>query len=258
MKLHYYKTTLFVTVLTLFACQSKKATETKEVIANHDTTAPITTDIKNDKSSNSYGLDISKYQGDEITLLDKKTDSISFVICKATEGITYTDPKFSENWNMILKKGFIRGAYHFYRSNDNPKDQAVNYLNAITELQNTDFPPIVDFEEGGIVNSESVEQIQETLLLFLKQIETKLNRKPIIYTDYKTGNKYLNNPKFSDYPLWIANYTNANQPNQPNAWKGKKWFLWQKSANYKIKNIINDFDIFNGNITELQDFIKNN
>ena len=252
MRLNCYKTVLVVTALILFACQSKNNSKTKEIAPSFS----ITTTIKNNKNLNSYGLDISKYQGNEIILLDKKSDSISFVICKATEGITYTDPKFSENWSMILKKGFIRGAYHFYRSDDNPKDQASNYLSAISELQNTDFPPIVDFEEGGIHKNQSVEKIQATLLLFLKELETKLNRKPIIYTDVNTGNKYLNKVEFSDYPLWIANYTKGKQPNQPKTWKSKKWFLWQKSANYKIENTINDFDVFNGSVKELQDFIK--
>lgn len=37
-----------------------------------------------------YGIDISKYQGDEVAFLDKQKDSLSFIICKATEGITYT------------------------------------------------------------------------------------------------------------------------------------------------------------------------
>jgi len=252
MKLNYCKKALIALTITLVACQSKKTTENKGIITSSVTSTTIKSNI------NSYGLDVSKYQGNEIELLNKKSDSLSFIICKATEGITYTDPKFSKNWRMILNKGFIRGAYHFYRSDDNPEDQAANYLKAIVGLQNTDFPPIIDFEEGGIIKNQTVEQIQEALLLFLKKIEVKMNRKPIIYTDVNTGNTYLNNPEFSNYPLWIANYTNGKQPIQPDTWKDKKWTLWQKSANYKIKTIVNDFDIFNGNIEELQNFIKNN
>jgi len=252
MKLNYCKKGLIVITIALAGCQSKKTKDTKKVITSSVTSTTI------QSNTNSYGLDISKYQGNEIMLLNKKSDSLSFIICKATEGITYTDPKFNENWKLILSEGFIRGAYHFYRSDDNPEDQATNYLNAIIGLQNTDFPPIIDFEEGGIVKNQSVEQIQETLLLFLKKIEDKINRKPIIYTDVNTGNIYLNKPEFSNYPLWIASYTDNKLPIQPNAWKNKKWTLWQKSDNYKIKTIINDFDMFNGNFEELQKFIKNN
>ena len=62
-----------------------------------------------------YGIDVSDFQGDEVDFLDKQKDSLSFVICKATEGITYTDPEFQNNWKTIPEKGFIRGAYHFYR-----------------------------------------------------------------------------------------------------------------------------------------------
>jgi lysozyme len=59
------------------------------------------------------GIDISKFQGNEINQLNKQTDQLTFIICKATEGITYTDPDFKTNWPMIQSKGYVRGAYHF-------------------------------------------------------------------------------------------------------------------------------------------------
>jgi lysozyme len=67
-----------------------------------------------------YGIDISHHQNNEIDYISKTLDSLSFVICKATEGVTYTDPLFSKNWKTIKARGFIRGAYHFYRSDDDP------------------------------------------------------------------------------------------------------------------------------------------
>jgi lysozyme len=207
-----------------------------------------------------YGIDISHYQGDEIDLItrSKNNDSIQFIICKATEGITYTDPDFKNNWNMISENGFIKGAYHFYISRDNPEDQAANFLNAIKDLKKTDITPIVDFEEGSIDTSQSISDIQNNLLRFLSIIETKTNRKPMIYTDDTTGNTYLTLPEFSNYPLWIANYTTLDAPNLPTVWEEKVWDFWQKSDDYDINNIENDFDIFNGNLKDLQTFIKEN
>jgi len=265
MTLHYYKTIALSISILLCACQSKTANNKtgvsennasvkKEAATNAIDTLNTTKAIN--KASFVYGIDISKYQGDEIDFISKKTDSLNFVICKATEGITYTDPDFTHNWTTIAEKKFIRGAYHFYRCNDDPIAQAKNYLNAIANLQHTDFPPIIDFEEGGIDKSQSVEQIQATLLIFINEIEKELKRKPIIYTDVNTGNEYLNKPAFSNYPLWIANYNNKKQPDLPTTWENTKWVLWQKSASYKIGSTANDFDIFNGNLTALEAFIK--
>lgn len=205
-----------------------------------------------------YGIDISKYQGKEIQTLTKKQDSISFIICKATEGITYTDPKFSYNWTKIKQKSFLRGAYHFYRSNDNPIQQANNFLSAISStIKKTDIPPIIDFEMGGIDHSKSIQEIQFSLKSLILQIEKKLNCTPIIYTSVNTGNIYLNNPYFANYPLWIANYDDKNSPNLPKTWKEKGWTLWQKTDSYNIENSKNDLDRFNGSIKLFKQFIEN-
>lgn len=265
MSLKYYKTIAFIISILLCSCLSKTTAKNEEnlsekkVLEKEDVVTNTKDTVQAKKNTNKinfvYGIDISKYQGDEISFMNKKTDSLHFVICKATEGITYTDPDFARNWSIISEKKFIRGAYHFYRCNDDPIVQAKNYLRAIADLQKTDFPPIIDFEEGGIDKSQSVEQIQATLLIFIKEIENKLKRRPIIYTDVNTGNEYLNNPTFSNYPLWIANYNNKKQPDLPQTWKNSKWFLWQKSANYKIGSKVNDFDLFNGSLNDLQKLI---
>lgn len=203
------------------------------------------------------GIDISKYQGNEIDNLNASTSDLAFVICKATEGNTYTDPNFQHNWDTIAKNGFIKGAYHFYRTNDQPQDQLANYTNAVSDLPSDALPPIVDFEEGSIVGSTDVAQIQADLLQFLSLLEQHYNRIPMIYTDVNIGNSYLDNPDFAKYPLWIANYTSASQPTMPGAWKGTDWIFWQQSDDYKIGSTANDYDLFNGNEMALKSFVQN-
>lgn len=203
-----------------------------------------------------YGIDISKFQGKELAILDTKKDSLGFVIAKATEGITYTDPDFATNWKTIAEKGLVRGSYHFYRSQDAPQAQAEHYLSNISDLRETDLPPIVDFEEGSLDGSESVQKVQTDLLKFLQLLEKRVDRMPMIYTDIHTGDKYLDGPEFAKYPLWIANYRTGNHPELPAAWQTSKWLFWQKSDSYTIRSTQNDFDIFNGNMEELREFIE--
>ncbi|WP_452602263.1 GH25 family lysozyme [Pontimicrobium sp. MEBiC06410] len=243
-----------------FNCQSNSK-KTKQ-----PTKATKQTETKPVKSTNTnsvkyiYGIDISHYQGDEADLMtrSRNNDSIQFIICKATQGKAYIDPDFKTNWETISKNGFIKGAYHFYISTDDPEAQASNFLNTIKSLKKTNIPPIVDFEEGGIDTSQSIDSIQINLLRFLNIVETRTNRKPMIYTDDNVGNTYLSLPEFANYPLWIANYTNVSAPVLPEAWQNKGWNFWQKSDTYDINNIENDFDVFNGNLKDLKEFIKNN
>ena len=204
-----------------------------------------------------YGIDLSHYQGNEIDSIIKSKDSLDFIICKATEGVTYIDPKFFKNWETIKEHEFLRGAYHFYRSEDNPLTQATFFLETISDIEKTDIPPVIDFEEGGIDKSQSVDKIQSEFRLFLNEIKKQSKRTPIIYTDINIGNKYLNNSDFFDYPLWIANYNGKKHPDLPRTWKRKGWLIWQKSNTYKLNGLSNDFDVFNGNLLEFKEFIKN-
>jgi lysozyme len=199
------------------------------------------------------GIDISHYQGDEISYLNKKGNQMTFIICKATEGVTVIDPDFNNNWKMISENGFVRGAYHFYHCADDPTQQANYFLAALGTLSKTDFPPIVDFEENSIDKSCNVADIQKNLLQFLTILEQKTGRKPLLYTDTNTGNSHLNNSAFAGYRLWIADYNPGTSPAVPTAWKNSTWTIWQKTQDYSLETYTNDFDVFNGNDS---DFIQ--
>ncbi|MCG2611653.1 hypothetical protein LZZ90_09055 [Flavobacterium sp. SM15] len=203
-----------------------------------------------------YGIDLSHYQGDEIEYLNAKGTRLTFVICKATEGLTYTDPDFKTNWDMIDENGFVRGAYHFYHCADDPTQQANYFLSTIGKLDETGFPPIVDFEENSIDKSCNKASIQKNLLTFLKILEQKTGRRPILYTDTNIGNSQINSAAFANYTLWIADYNNGNQPDIPSVWKTKGWVIWQKNPNYNLDNYSNDYDVFNGSDVAFLKFLQ--
>ncbi len=215
---------------------------------------PKVTVVENTKPA--FGIDISFYQGNEIDDLEKDRDSIDFIICKATQGIGIVDPMFQHNWVTIKEKGFIRGAYHFYESINNPIEQAEFFIQQIQDIQPNDLPPVIDVENGGIESGQSIEEIQLSVLTFLKTIEERLHIKPIIYTNTDFADQYLRNDKLAEYPLWIADYESQKEPVLPITWKEKGYVLWQKSDTYKILNYTNDEDYFNGDLESLKAFIK--
>ena len=132
------------------------------------------------------------------------------------------------------KDGFIRGAYHFYYTRDDAVAQAKNFTNAIKSIESTDLPPMVDVEGKGIDKSQTPEEIQKRLLVFLSEVEKTLGRKPIIYTNPAIAKEYFTDPKFGNYALWISNYTKQGQPDIPKVWQNVGWTFWQRSKDYKI------------------------
>lgn len=204
------------------------------------------------------GIDISHFQGDEIDYLNKKGSQLDFVICKATEGLTYTDPDFATNWKLIQQQGFVRGAYHFYHCADDPVKQANYFLTTVGTISKTDFPLIVDFEENSIDQGCSKSTIQKNLLQFLSILEQKTGRKPILYTDTNIGNSQINESVFSNYCLWIADYNPVTTPSVPTVWKTKSWTIWQKTQSYSLDSYTNDFDVFNGNYSDFVKMIQGN
>ena len=198
MKLHL---TSAIFVCILMACgnasqQTTIADTTKVTTGTNTVNAPQPQPPAKSTLGLVYGIDISKFQGDEIDFITRKQDTLTFVICKATEGLTIIDPDFKNNWTNITQKGFIRGAYHFYHCGDDPVKQAAHFLSAVDSFSRTDFPPIVDFEETSIASNCPTAQVQKNLLIFLNQLEQKTGRKPVIYTDNNIGSRYLANALF--------------------------------------------------------------
>src|SRR5437899_1806639 len=99
------------------------------------------------RSGERYGIDVSNYQG-AINWGRVASGDIAFAYIKATEGSTYIDPRFTENWNGAAAAGLQRGAYHFFTFCSSGQDQAVNYLHVVP-VEADALPPAIDLELSG-------------------------------------------------------------------------------------------------------------
>lgn len=198
-----------------------------------------------------YGLDISHWQGYELANPKSIPDSVRFIICKATEGLSYIDPDFQKNRSILDTSAFIRGNYHFYRCGDDPVKQAAFYVATVDSFPASGFPPIVDIEEPKKGFECGTKKAMDDLLIFLQETENMTGRTPMIYTNYDFGSKHLTNPEFARYPLWIAD--DNKTPRLIGAWK--RWTIWQKSSHFTVSGIRTDLDVFNGSFEELRKFL---
>lgn len=198
-----------------------------------------------------FGLDVSEYQGKiEWNKLGKIEDTfaLSFVFIRATAGKDKIDSEFKRNWNGAKKNDIIRGAYHYYRPNENSILQANNFIKTV-HLNKGDFPPVLDIEK--LPKSQSLDSLKVGLRRWLTKIEKHYKIKPIIYSGESYYNDFLKR-EFSDYPFWIANY---------NIWKKKpekEWLLWQFTEKAKVEGVegMIDLNVFNGDFVKFIDTTK--
>ncbi len=192
-----------------------------------------------------FGFDISHYQEQK----DISWDSLSiangsikldFVVMRATMGNKKKDKNFDNFWEAAKENELIRGAYHFYKPDEDPILQANNYLESV-QLEEGDLVPVVDIEK--IPRRKSHEKFIEDLKTWLQIVEEKYGKKPIIYTYYYYYKDYLRD-EFNDYPLWLANYNNVTIPSPEDDWK-----MWQFTENGIVKGINAkvDLNVYNGN-----------
>ena len=192
------------------------------------------------------GADVSEYQGVinwKKLKIDKK--DFNFVFIRSTAGKNHRDRYFTYNWKQAKKNNIIRGAYHYYRPNENSKLQAENFIKNV-KLSSGDLPPVLDIENTSSV--QSISSLKKGILSWLKIVEDHYGVKPIIYSSASYYKSFLAQ-EFGRYELWVANY---NIVKTPINWQ--KWLFWQYSDKERVLGIVGpvDLNVFNGSKEDLK------
>jgi len=219
------------------------------------------------------GIDVSHWQDDKST--PQKMDfkkavaaGAKFVFIKVSER-GFLDRDFEYNWKAAKDAGLLRGGYHFLRWDLTGLIQARIFSELLMDDPG-ELPPVADFEaprQGSLYPSNAL------LGQFLETVETKLNRKPMIYTSpgywgIHGRNKHTKrfDEKWAYYPLWVAHWMKeykpgVSKPMEIDPWKsmGKTWTFWQYTAvgdgpTYGAESKGIDLNWFNGTEKQLADF----
>jgi len=201
-------------------------------------------------ANQTFGFDISHYQRKEDIQWDSlsignRTIPLRFVVLRASMGNRKLDKNFDHFWETAKHHNLIRGAYHFYRPDEDPVMQANSYL-SVAKLESGDLPPILDIEKDP--KTKSKEQLISDLKVWIKIMEETYGEKPIIYTYYYFYKDYLKG-EFDDYPLWLANYNDVPTPSPDDEFHF--WQFTEKGIVYGINSKV-DLDIYNGNLWSLK------
>jgi lysozyme len=208
------------------------------------------------------GIDVSRYQGDIDWQRVKKEGGIAWAYAKLNQG-TLVDKKFAQNWRAMKAAGVVRGAYMFVYSKADrkpAKDIVALFAEQMKDAGGydaSDLPPVLDVEEQGGSDLDYVMELVQAM-------EDQLHRKPVFYAARSQAQTAA--PEFHSLPLWIADINSTNCPKLPSGWgAGGAWTMWQwrfGEHGYDLPGIgaggasDADADWFNGNLADLQAFIK--
>lgn len=157
-------------------------------------------------------VDVSNNNGLNLNWVAVKQSGVKVAIAKCSEGNGGVHPGFTQNWPAIAAAGFDRrGAYHFAIASHTPTENAQAAAAALAGaggLHGTDFVAL-DVERPSLnapwplaAGAPSV----DWTLACLTDLERFTGRRPWLYCSQGWLSGILHNdPRFSTYPLWVAN-----------------------------------------------------
>ena len=181
-----------------------------------------------DTCTHIHGIDISHYQGNVFWEIIGDNTNMAYVYLKASEGGDRIDEKFEHNIQLAHQYGLKVGAYHFFRPRTDLNKQLVNFM-AQCRPKEQDLVPMIDIEtKGGL----STDEFCDSLLKFIKLVETAYRQKPLLYTFTNFYNQNFIG-KIDGYPLMVAQYTQR----EPVLADRRDFTMWQYTGKGRINGI---------------------
>ena len=175
------------------------------------------------------GIDISAWQA-----VGTGDGDYDFIICKATEGVGYTDSNCDAHYQRAKAQGKLLGVYHFARPGYNDPIAEADWFVSQIKGYIGEALLVLDWEVEATWNVAWAKK-------WLDRVYEKTGVKPLIYMSGAVVTSYdWSSVVKADYGLWIAYWPNNYQygegwPTSPDemtygigAWSF--WALWQFSS----------------------------
>lgn len=153
------------------------------------------------------GIDISNWQRG----MDVAATDADFVICKATEGLGFTDPFYENFAGQVLGSGKLLGFYHFARTNG-ATAEADAFVDAVQPYIGRCLLAL-DYEADAVDNGAS------WALEWLDRVTERTGVKPVIYMSKSVCRSDDWREVAGKYKLWAAQYPNYF----PGGWQDDPW-----------------------------------
>lgn len=170
-----------------------------------------------------YGVDISNFQ----PVSGNKYAGSAFVICKATEGVSFNDKRFRQHMQNASANGQLLGAYHYARPEYNTAIKEAEHFLTVFEPWIGKAVPCLDWEQKALQHSPA------WALTWLRYVAEKTGSKPLFYVQQSQARLAKYKPiADAGFPLWLAQY--SKKPG-PTVWP--KLTMWQYTSNPLDKDV---------------------
>jgi lysozyme len=179
-----------------------------------------------------YGIDVSNHQG-TIDWPAVAGDDITAVYMKATEGQTFVDKRFAENWAGAASAGLRRGAYHFFSLCSPGAAQAANFLRVVPKDPEA-LPPALDLEWGTCEDRPDKATFQREVTAFIQTVEREVGKPVVLYALSSFTATYPVPEQFVR-DRWVRRL--FKRPERPG------WSIWQVSSRAQVQGIGGPVDL---------------
>jgi GH25 family lysozyme M1 (1,4-beta-N-acetylmuramidase) len=179
---------------------------------------------------------------------------VEAAVMKASEGVTYRDAYFADNWRLARSVGLVRGAYHYaLPSLHLGHEEAAFFLQVVGDsggIQVVD-DAVLDLEDPDVAAGVD---LLPWLLDFLGSCERVLGFDALIYSSlaYLTEHKLVDRPELAGRRLWLADW-GASSPVVVGGWSPPVLWQYGGGAVPGIGGVV-DLDWFMGTAAELPGF----
>lgn len=199
------------------------------------------------------GVDVSSHNGN-VPWASLYKSGARFAYVKATEGTSYKNPNFAQQYNGSYKTGMIRGSYHFALPSNSSGAAQANYFASHGGGWSRDgktLPGALDVEYnpyGAACYGKSTAAMVNWISDFTKTYRTRTGRDAVIYTSATWWKKCTgNSTKFSKTnPLWIPSW-GSSVGSLPGGWPFHTF--WQYTSTGPT---VGDHNRFNGAYSRLK------
>lgn len=192
------------------------------------------------------GVDISHYDGD-IKWADVAKSNIRFAYMKATQGSTYVDPTFQQNWSRSKEAGLVRGAYHVFSFCKSAASQ-FERIKSVVPKDSAALPIAIDVQwvNGPTLRGEEkcndIPTVKKSIAELVRLLRSGYGKTPVLHGFTSTFKDVIDDD-FVANAVWLQDYKKT--PGQEGAsLSGRNpWSIWQFSSNAVLPGINGHVDV---------------
>jgi len=191
------------------------------------------------------GVDVSNWQG-TVNWQQVAASGVQFGICKSTEGVTYRDPYFRQNWSGMAAAGIARGSYHFAQPDLNSPEAEAHFWLEHLELAGGLAPGdllALDLETG-------YGDVSDWTLRCLGAVAALVGFKPLVYSGrwYMDDHGLTHDEELATHGLWLASYGTVPEP--PPFWDF--YAIWQFTCEGRVPGVAGPCDMNLANVETIE------